>query len=335
MPAVRALRSHLSLIVLLATLGACGDAGPNDPMDPGEPIGPTPASDLSFLVGSWGVEAVLFDPSGDSLVQEGFATVSRELSGAAFSEVLTRILGDSTLESESLMMPLTQGSWLIARGNGERGTFDILGGRLVEGSGSFLPRTGTRPDGGQTRIRFDRAFADSVRIEVAESADEGATWRVVERYRYTRSTEARPNLPEANVCADAQYHQFDFWLGDWNAVGTSGQGGGRNNIRSRLGGCIVEENWNGGALGTSFNMYDPRTDLWYQVWVDTAGLRLVLQGGLNASGQMVLEGATVVSGQGQRVTWTDLADGTVRQTGEVASPTGGWTTTYDLIYSLR
>ena len=315
---------------------ACGE-DPR-PMGPEVPTGPTPEGSLSFLAGRWEVRSVTFEASGDSVVQDGFSHVTRELGGVAMKEVLTHVTGDSLRATESLIVPPRGGggsSWMIARGDGETGTFDVVSGGFFSGSGTLTSRPGTRPDGGLTRLRFENAYLDSVRVTLEYSEDGGSSWTVERRHRYTRSAAQPPSLPPAAACTAEEHHQFDFWLGDWNAVGVSGQGGGRNDIRSLLNGCILEENWSGGAEGTSYNMFDVRTELWYQVWVDTSGLLLVLQGGSSLTDRMVLEGETVPGGQRQRISWIARSDGTVRQTGEVASAPGGWNVSYDLIYSLR
>jgi hypothetical protein len=48
-------------------------------------------------------------------------------------------------------------------------------------------------------------------------------------------------------CAQPESRQFDFWIGEWNAAweleGKPGKG--TNTIRSVLGNCVIEENFDG------------------------------------------------------------------------------------------
>lgn len=129
------------------------------------------------------------------------------------------------------------------------------------------------------------------------------------------------------------FHQFDFWLGQWNVTdqpGTSTQGA--SSITSVTSGCTIREQWtSGGGKGYSLNMYDPQRDDWTQVWMDDSGLELHLVGGL-VNGAMVLSGTIGV--QLQRVTWTPLDAGRVRQHWEVSNNGGtSWITSFDGYYN--
>ena len=118
-------------------------------------------------------------------------------------------------------------------------------------------------------------------------------------------------------CSAEEYRQFDFWIGDWEVATKDGKVIGHNRIRSILGGCVLEENWesaNGKSKGTSNNIYDARRKVWHQSWVDNSGLLLQIEGAFH-DGSMVLEGVlgTADKEQPQRITWTLLPDGKVRQ----------------------
>lgn len=142
------------------------------------------------------------------------------------------------------------------------------------------------------------------------------------------------------TCTDAAFHQFDFWVGDWEVTQADGSRAGHNRVESILDGCVVMENWEGagGSTGKSFNMFDVRGDgKWHQTWVDGSGGRLDLVGGLDEEGRMVLsgerpgrEGGTVL----HRITWTPRPDGTVQQHWQ-ASKNGGetWDDLFLGIYS--
>lgn len=139
-------------------------------------------------------------------------------------------------------------------------------------------------------------------------------------------------------CTGPEYRQFDFWLGDWTVRDADGAVIGRNEIRTMAGGCGLLEHWRGagGGSGMSLNAFDPVLGRWTQRWVG-AGVVLWLEGAL-VDGAMVLSGPTPrPTPQGpllDRITWTPLADGRVRQAWEV-SPDGGqtWQPYFDGYYS--
>lgn len=117
-------------------------------------------------------------------------------------------------------------------------------------------------------------------------------------------------------CEDDIYRQFDFWLGEWE-VTAGGQIAGHNKISSRENGCLVLEEWTsaGGGSGQSYNFYDPGMKKWRQVWV--SGFATIdYAGGLNADGQMVLEGEIAYRAGNTapfKGVWTLNDDGTVTQ----------------------
>ncbi len=146
------------------------------------------------------------------------------------------------------------------------------------------------------------------------------------------STEA-----EAARCGAPEYREFDFWVGEWEVRNPPGDLVGRSSIRRILGGCVIHESWTGtdGSTGESFNIYDARRAVWHQTWVDNSGLLLELEGGLEGQA-MVLRGETETpdgAGRLQRITWTPVGDGSVRQLWE-RSTDGGvtWATVFDGTY---
>jgi len=157
----------------------------------------------------------------------------------------------------------------------------------------------------------------------------------------TVATTAAADEPEparASPCEAAEHRAFDFWIGEWEVRGPDGGLVGHNRIRPILDGCVLLEEWSsaGGSTGKSFNLYDRSTGRWHQTWVDSNGLLLEIEGGLDASGAMVLEGSTV-SPQGgetrQRITWTPTKNGTVRQVWESSGDGGAtWKPVFDGLY---
>ena len=146
--------------------------------------------------------------------------------------------------------------------------------------------------------------------------------------------------PSPAPCRSPEYRQFDFWVGDWDVHTPDGKTAGVNRIERILNGCALRETWKGarGSNGTSLNSWDPGTRRWHQTWVDDDGLVLNLEGGLRA-GKMVLLGETV-SPTGdralQRITWSSIAGGRVRQLWEKSGDGGKtWEIAFEGIYSPR
>jgi len=92
-----------------------------------------------------------------------------------------------------------------------------------------------------------------------------------------------PTQSAPAVCAAAEHHAFDFWIGEWNVHGANGQLAGTNSIKREIGGCVLHERYDTGKgyTGESFNIYDAPRKVWHQTWVDSSGLLLVLEGGLH------------------------------------------------------
>ncbi|MDX1583580.1 MAG: tetratricopeptide repeat protein [Thermoanaerobaculia bacterium] len=133
-------------------------------------------------------------------------------------------------------------------------------------------------------------------------------------------------------CASREYHQFDFWAGDWDVYDPSGQKVGENTIERILNGCVVYESWAGvgGSEGRSFNRWDPDSETWNQHWVSNNGNEIVMRGTFE-EGRMVLEtleGAT----PWQRWTWYEVAPRKVRQMAEQTTDGETWSVVWDSVY---
>jgi hypothetical protein len=93
-----------------------------------------------------------------------------------------------------------------------------------------------------------------------------------------------PGKP-ATPCGGTEFHQFDFWLGDWDAydAGDPTKVVARNHVTPMLGGCAVREVYQqtDGLVGESFSAYDASRGRWHQSWVTNRGTLLLLDGGLN------------------------------------------------------
>jgi hypothetical protein len=144
------------------------------------------------------------------------------------------------------------------------------------------------------------------------------------------------------ACTAPPYRQFDFWAGEWEVRRPDGALAGSNVIDTILGGCALRERWSGsrGGHGTSLNSWSTIDRKWHQVWVDDSGTYLELAGGLEGD-RMVLTGVLPSASDSsrlaqQRVTWSPLPGGKVRQLWE-ASDDGGrsWTTVFDGLYERK
>jgi hypothetical protein len=138
----------------------------------------------------------------------------------------------------------------------------------------------------------------------------------------------------AKGCGSAPHHQFDFWLGTWDVFGGTALVG-TNEVKSRVDGCVVEENWTSAfnGHGRSLNAYDAATGSWSQMWVSSGGCPfgvILMEGGF-ADGSMTMQGSRtqpdsffvappcvapppiVVATHTDLVRWTPLDGGSVLQ----------------------
>jgi hypothetical protein len=145
---------------------------------------------------------------------------------------------------------------------------------------------------------------------------------------------AAASAPQA-ACSSAAARQFDFWLGAWDVFLPDGSRAGQNRIEAVAGGCALLEQWQGrgGFSGSSLNRHDAADGRWHQLWVDSSGGSLDLQGGLQGS-SMVLSGSSPDPAQPaqrvhERITWMAQPDGTVRQLWEQSGDGSRWRVVFD------
>jgi hypothetical protein len=146
-----------------------------------------------------------------------------------------------------------------------------------------------------------------------------------------------PPSPGA-ACQSAAFRQFDFWLGDWDVTNQQCPAGRKcptshNRISRILHGCAILEEYEtpAGYTGKSLNFHDAASKKWHQTWIDSGGQPLFIEGGLEGTSMVMRD----TSGA-NRITWTPLAGGRVRQHWE-ASKDGGKTfaTVFDGLYTPR
>ena len=141
--------------------------------------------------------------------------------------------------------------------------------------------------------------------------------------------------------SQAPHHEFDFWLGDWEAF-ADGKLDGTDRIEKTLNGAAITEYWrdsNGHDGKSWFYFYRPE-NRWKQVWVtDTGGVKekacieVFSKGGMRFRGEIpVPDGRNILD----QTTLTPLTDGTVHQVIEQSSDGGKtWRVSYDAIYHRK
>jgi hypothetical protein len=147
---------------------------------------------------------------------------------------------------------------------------------------------------------------------------------------------AQDAKPAAAPCATPEYREFDFWIGDWDVRGPAGKLVGSNTIKPIHNGCVLFESWAGagGVTGSSFNIYDASRKHWHQTWVDSSGSLLELDGGVVDGGMVLVSAAS--AGSRNRITWSVLPDGRVRQLWQTTSDGGAtWKTSFDGFYEKK
>lgn len=169
----------------------------------------------------------------------------------------------------------------------------------------------------------------------------GRAYRAVEGAAEFKKLHKRDEFQQAlnrlKPCASPEYRHFDFWVGDWEVSNPSGKVVGHNHISSLYGGCVLREEYDtpGAYAGTSINLYDAKRGQWHQTWMDNQGQALHLWGGLQGEA-MVLQSEPDADGNANRITWTPLEDGRVRQLWESSSDGGGtWTVAFDGYYKKK
>ncbi|MEO8385140.1 MAG: hypothetical protein ABI583_07860 [Betaproteobacteria bacterium] len=178
------------------------------------------------------------------------------------------------------------------------------------------------------------AFALILFVTVAAQAAEPA------------SAQAKPAMPlaaaQAAQCPDPAFHQFDFWIGDWDTFDPDSPAPtviGRARIDPIAAGCAIHELYEqrDGLIGDSILSYDAVRKVWQQTWVDNHG-SLMVNSGAFKDGAVTMEGETHQrSGKmyRQRITWRAEGDG-VREL-STRSMDGGktWEPFFDVLFKKR
>ena len=150
---------------------------------------------------------------------------------------------------------------------------------------------------------------------------------------------AAPATTTPSAACGAEYHQLDFWIGDWDTFETDPPGGpsvARAHVDPIAQGCAIHELYeqNDRLIGDSILSYDAVRKQWQQTWVTNRGSLMVITGHFK-DGALVLEGeAHLKDGKSvmQRITWKAQNEG-VRESA-VMSKDGGktWVPAFDVLF---
>jgi hypothetical protein len=158
---------------------------------------------------------------------------------------------------------------------------------------------------------------------------------VVLMFIAAKATSAGGDTPKAGVCEAPEYHQFDFWVGDWDAFDQDNPTAAvaRNHVDKILDGCVLREDYldTSGHHGQSFSIYDRSRKVWHQTWVTNRGELLVIEG-KSQNDAMILSGMDHRKNELAKGTWMAI-DGGVREIGVTSADNGKtWKPWFDLIF---
>lgn len=139
------------------------------------------------------------------------------------------------------------------------------------------------------------------------------------------------------ACATPEDRQFDFWVGEWDVMGTGHRAlVAESTITLADEDCIVMENWRPFSSGHahSISVYDHANRHWRQYYAGAGIAPTEYTGVLDAAG--VLRFDIDGSSPRKRMNYQRIDANTVRQWGEqYDEATHAWTTTWDLTYRRR
>ncbi len=139
-------------------------------------------------------------------------------------------------------------------------------------------------------------------------------------------------------CAATEYHQFDFFVGDWDTYDISAADSivARNHVTPILGGCALEEVYdqNDGLHGVSISAWDPSRRRWHQTWVTTRGREVLLLNGGLRGGKMVLTASErQPDGSSSLLRGTWWREGAaVRERAERSTDGREWSVVFDIVF---
>lgn len=292
---------------------------------------------FDFWVGKWNIT----NPAGDDA---GTSVVTSELDGCL---VMEDYIGPGGMEGRSLnMYDARAGQWTQTYVDNILGNFRIEGGLqgsdMVMTGSQYVYLLGQGIKHRDTRLTWTPLPDGSVHQYIDNSFDGGPLTRGFDGL-YTAATDLDRAPPSTySVCGGTfgyipEYHQADFWVGDWTVRAENGLVLGTSQVVADLNHCLIQEDFvtPRGYQARTFMFYDLVADQWFRTFVDNAGEQVRLSGGLEGS-------AIVLSGQDEapngqpfdvRVTLAPMGADQVRQSWDVSHDGGAtWTTGMVLDY---
>ena len=140
-------------------------------------------------------------------------------------------------------------------------------------------------------------------------------------------------------CDSPESKQLDFWVGDWELAYTAGGKAvkSRNRITKVLGGCVILEEFSGGAgtklEGRSFSTFDRATKRWKQTWVDNTASYLDFDGA-TVDGNFAFARSFAKDGKTthQRMVFRDVKADSLKWLWQSSQDGQDWKTLWDIEY---
>lgn len=135
------------------------------------------------------------------------------------------------------------------------------------------------------------------------------------------------------ACTSAAHRSFDFWVGQWEVADSGGHMVAESTIGRTAAGCVITEHWQpiGGPDGASITWYTATDSTWHQQWVGGGGWIARWSGSFrnNVMTMTEVESSLPPAAGRNRMNWTLLPDGRVRQWQENSTDGGAtWTTRF-------
>lgn len=143
---------------------------------------------------------------------------------------------------------------------------------------------------------------------------------------------------KAQPCSAPEYHQLDFWIGDWDVfeMENASKPVAHVQVERILGDCVLREDYEDteGHKGQSFSIYDASREVWHQSWVTNRGQLLLLDGSLEGSDLVLRATERTADGKNKltRGTWKPV-EGGIRETAVTSVDEGNtWAPWFDLMF---
>ncbi|HEY7402144.1 MAG TPA: tetratricopeptide repeat protein [Candidatus Angelobacter sp.] len=144
-------------------------------------------------------------------------------------------------------------------------------------------------------------------------------------------------LQSLRPCQAAEFHHFDFWIGDWAVQNPAGQRVGDNLVTREQEGCLLVEHWKsarGVETGTSFNYYDINDKKWHQLYLSNSGNAGAFP---PMAGDLIDNKMVLITDEKTspvfRWTWYVISPGKVRQMAEQSNDgQKTWQVVWDSVY---